>query len=77
MQKRMETICLSRINAKFYPHGKVNVWYVNGHTNHSPNLSEMPYIPLPDDVKDIVSQKLAMGVAVERILDIVQLIIPD
>lgn len=68
-KKRMTKVCLSRINAKFLANGKVMVWYVSAHTNHTPNRLEMQYIPLPEDVKDTVSQKLALGVTMERILD--------
>ena len=34
-----------------------------------PKPKEMQYLPIPGSVKEMVSQKLAMGVTTERILD--------
>ena len=62
-------LCLSRINAKFLPYGMVIVWYVSAQTNHYPSQKEMQYLPIPGSVKEMVSQKLAMGVTTEIILN--------
>ncbi len=44
--KRMNTLCLARMNVYIEKSGQVDVFYVSGHTEHSPDFQECRFLPL-------------------------------
>eukprot|EP00118_Oscarella_pearsei_P006068 m.27717 g.27717 ORF g.27717 m.27717 type:complete len:54 (+) comp30293_c0_seq3:318-479(+) len=45
-----------------YKDGTVSVWYVSGHTNHSPGKEELKFLPLPSDTRRQIQQELSLGI---------------
>ena len=61
--------CLSRLYVSVVSNGSVEVEYLPVHTNHSLMIrEEAKHLPLPQSVKDCVSQKLLAGVPIPRVL---------
>jgi len=46
--------------------GNVEVQYIPAHTNHQLGIDQLPSLPLPNDVKDVVAHKLAKGIPYNR-----------
>ena len=65
----MEGPCLARMNVTVESGGTVKLWYASGHTGHKPGLEECKFLPLSASSKDIIVQKLSMGVTIERVLE--------
>ena len=49
--------------------GRVEVRYYSNHTNHEPDLTECKNLPLPTSVQDEITQKFAVGIPIERIIE--------
>ena len=47
----------------------VEVTYISAHMGHELGTSELRFLPLPGSTKQVVSQKISLGIPTERILD--------
>ena len=67
--RKLDATCLSRIYVDEFSDGHMEVKYISAHQGHELGVSELPYLPLPQSIKDSVAIKLSQGVTSERILD--------
>lgn len=49
--------------------GRVEVKYIQSHTNHELGVSEYRNLPLPTSVKEEIRQQFSAGITIECIMD--------
>ena len=65
--RKINSVCISRLYVDKYS-DHVEVQYVSAHTNHELCTSELQYLPLPQSSMDGVALKVSRGIATERIM---------
>ena len=68
--RKLEDYCLARMHVQHnQTTERVKVTYICAHTNHSLELEECKYLPLPQSVRKEIQEKFAQGVTLERIMN--------
>ena len=67
--RKLNATCISRMYVDKFNDDHVEVKYISAHHGHELGVCELPYLPLPQSVKESVSIKLSQGIPSERILD--------
>ena len=66
----MDNFCTARMIATVHnTTGRVEVKYIQSHTNHELGVSEYRNLPLPNSIKEDIQQQFAAGITIERIMD--------
>lgn len=70
MSRKLNSYCVARMIATQYLRsGEVEVHYIAIHTNHSLDIQECKFLPLPLSVKRDIQEQFALGKPLERIMD--------
>ena len=67
--RKLNDLCISRMYVTEFSDHHIEVTYISAHTGHELGTSELRFLPLPENTKQAVSQKISLGIPTERILD--------
>ena len=67
--RKLNATCISRMYADKFLDDHVEVTYITAHTGHELGTCQLPYLPIPQSVKESVAIKLSQGIPAERIMD--------
>ena len=67
--RKLDAYCISRMTVKREKCGNVCVKYIRTHTNHTPGITELKHVPLPQAVREEVVEKYGQSVKLDSILD--------
>lgn len=67
--RKLDATCISRMYVDEFSDHHIQVKYISAHNGHELGVCELPYLPLPQSVKESVAIKLSQGIPPDRILD--------
>ena len=67
--RKLNDLCISRMYVTEFFDLHTEVTYISAHTGHELGSNELQFLPLPESTKQVVSQKICLGIPTERILE--------